>query len=581
MLSDWVAAGATRAFGNDDPLLDWLDVYGESAGFQRDDQLAGYEPCTDFLAFITRQARLFEAAVLRCLAETAPVTVIATMPEDVQSDAKYEQTLAAMASGRPLISQAVLRNPQRKTYGAADLLVRSDVLQQLFPELLSEDDARVGSARLGIGQHYRVVDVKFTTLSLLKDGHLSGAQSDYMAQVWIYNEALGQMQGFEPPAAYVLGRGWSTSGDRGRSCLERLGRVNRDYVFNRGGGALEDLVSDALAWVRRVRQQGGGWQVLPVPSVPELYPNMNHTEDQPWHEAKKRIANELEELTGLWYVGAPGRQAAHRAGVKRWSHPEATAALLGVSAARAATLDAILAVNQAKDGPLIVPEHVLSAEERWREPGPLEFYVDFETVSNLADDFSRLPDQGGQPLIFMIGCGHVEDGQWRFAQWTVDRLDEESEARIIDAWLEHMATLSEGLPEPYVLHWAPAEPINYELDYASAKARHPDKDWPDLRWFDFLNKVVRPEPVVVRGAMAFGLKAVARAMRQHGLIQTEWTEGPVDGLGAMVGAWSCAEEACARGCRLIDVPLMQSIANYNQVDCRVIQEVVGYLRANH
>jgi predicted RecB family nuclease len=227
-----------------------------------------------------------------------------------------------MRSGCPLIGQAVVRNAERRTFGAPDLLVRSDLLHRLFPDLIAEEDARIGALALGIPYHYRVVDVKFTTLSLLKDGHVSGSQAHYMAQVWLYNEALGLMQGFEPPAAYLLGRGWSNK-------------------------------------------------------------------------------------------------------------------------------------------------------------------------------------------------------------------------------------------------------------------RHPEKDWPELRWFDFLNRVVKPEPVVVRGAMAFGLKAVARAMRQHGCIQTEWTDGPADGLGAMVGAWSCAEEAAAAGVRLLDVPLMQDIGHYNEVDCRVMQELVSYLRANH
>jgi hypothetical protein len=214
----------------------------------------------------------------------------------------------------------------------------------------------------------------------------------------------------------------------------------------------------------------------------------------------------------------------------------------------------------------------------------VELFVDFETVSNLADDFTRMPEEGGQPLIFMIGCGHLEDGEWGFAQFVTDRLDEASEERIIDAWLAHMAEVTERLApgtNPWILHWSPAEPINYEADYRSAKARHPEKGWPDLHWFDFLNRVVKAEPVVVRGALAFGLKAVAGSFRQHGLIETQWTDGPTDGLGAMVGAWACAAEAEATGCRLIDVDLMREIARYNEVDCRVMQEIVDYLREHH
>ena len=37
--------------------------------------------------------------------------------------------------------------------------------------------------------------------------------------------------------------------------------------------------------------------------------------------------------------------------------------------------------------------------------------------------------------------------------------------------------------------------------------------------------------------MGFGLKTVARSMKHHGLIETDWHDGVTDGLGAMVAAW--------------------------------------------
>ena len=42
------------------------------------------------------------------------------------------------------------------------------------------------------------------------------------------------------------------------------------------------------------------------------------------------------------------------------------------------------------------------------------------------------------PLIFMVGCGHVEDDQWKFSCLIADRLEESSEVAIIDAWIAHM-----------------------------------------------------------------------------------------------------------------------------------------------
>ncbi len=111
--------------------------------------------------------------------------------------------------------------------------------------------------------------------------------------------------------------------------------------------------------------------------------------------------------------------------------------------------------------------------------------------------------------------------------------------------------------------------------------RHPGKDWPTPRWFDFLSQVVRSQPVVVRGALDFGLKGVAKAMHSHALIDTIWGDGPTDGLGAMTGAWACAAEAAERGCTMPETELMQEIARYNQVDCKAMMEIVRYLRGQH
>ena len=50
----------------------------------------------------------------------------------------------------------------------------------------------------------------------------------------------------------------------------------------------------------------------------------------------------------------------------------------------------------------------------------------------------------------------------------------------------------------------------------------------------------------MRGALRLGLRRVAQAMHKLGLIETKWESGPVDGLGAMVGACWCAGEATKR-----------------------------------
>lgn len=578
---DWVPAGAVRNWCGGDLLVDWLAEYGERHGFRRDDQLPGYDRSFDLPRYLMDQGRRFEQAVIVDLQSRWPVTRIATRPDEARSLAAAEATWDAMKAGAPVIASAVLRDPERRTFGVADLLVRSDVLGELCLDAFVGDQLELPVAAMRHGRHYRVVDLKFSTLHLLKDGGLGAGELDVLAQAWIYNEALGRIQGYTPPAAYVAGRAWRQGPDRGDRCWERLARVPRDTYVRSRDDDLGSLVARALAWIRRLRTEGAEWRVLPLPSVPELWPNMKANGDFPWHNAKVAIAVQLAELTLLPRVNADLRAAAHTAGVTRWDDGRTSSALFGIDGAHARTLDGVIGVNRDPGDP-VRPSRVTADGERWRTAATVEAFVDFEFVHDLDDDFRSFPRKGGQALIFQIGCGTYAQARWSFRQFTVDDLVADAEARMIDAWVEHLRELAEAsrvrVEDVRLVHWSGAEPTTLETAYNSARTRHPDREWPALGWYDLYARVIVAEPVVVRGAFSFGLKSIARAMRSHGLIGTEWQEGLADGAGAMAGAWTAAADSRARGRSLSESPVMHEIARYNEVDCRVMAEILDYLR---
>ena len=498
--------------------------------------------------------------------------------------AAAEKTFQALCEGRPILHQAVLRDAETRTYGAPDFLIRSDIFDDLFPGHITSEEAAVSAPDLGNSPwHYIVVDAKFTTLHLLAGGQIgnSGSGPAYKAQLYVYNRALARLQGYTPREGFLLGRGWDQTKkgvkSRGTNAMERLGPVTM-------AADIQAQVDLACEWVRRLRTEGASWSPLPTPTIPELWPTSGDG-GFPWEKATSQIARELNDLTQLWWVGSEKRDVAHTKGITSWRDPKATAEALGVTGnTTGPTLQAILDINQTEDGPPVSPAQVRTAEDEWRPVPFLEFYVDFETVNNVNDDFSMIPEQNGQNLIFMIGCGHMQKGNWVFQCFTVDRLDEASEAEAIDRWLAHMAAVSRSLGEPEqprIIHWSFAEPVNYEEAYDSARERHPDKGWPKVNWFDLWARVVRTEPVVVRGALNFGLKSFARALHSHGLIETSWGDTKVDGLGAMTGAWWCEKEAARQGCTLSDIDLMREIARYNEVDCKVMQEIITYMRSYH
>ena len=581
---DWVAAGETRNWCKNDLLLDWLDEYPMVHGFARDDERVGYDETFDLGRFLMRQGRAFEKAVLADLAQRWELVRITHRPDEARALSAAIATVEAMQAGVPIIAAGVLRDPQLRMFGVVDLLVRSDVLGQLCPGAFLGDPLELAAIGLSHGRHYRVIDVKFKTLDLLRNGGLSTSPSDLdtLAQAWAYNEALGRIQGYTPPASYVAGRAWKQGDERGDRCWERLARIPHDTVVRGRGTDLREAVQQAQAWIRRLRTEGAEWRVLPLPSVPELWPNMKADQDGPWHDAKVKIGAALADLTLLPRVNATHRARAHDLGVTRWDDPRVSSELLGISSENeAAIVDAVLAVNR-PGGETVRPERMVVSTQVWRQRAPAEAFVDFEFLQDLNDDFAAFPRKGGQSVIFQIGSGTYQGGVWKFEQFTVDELSLAAEAKMIDGWLAHLyAVAAEAgcdIGAARLVHWSPAETSNFERAYDNARARHPDREWPVLTWFDLLHEVVQAEPLVVRGAFSFSLKPIARSLHALGHIQTHWGDGLADGAGAMAGAWNAAVEAKRKGIALGATKVMGEIARYNEVDCRVMAEILDYLR---
>ncbi len=205
----WVSATAIRNYLLEDTLVDWLDEYGRSNGFRPDCEAEGYDPRTDFSEFVFRKAAAFETTVLGHLNTFIKVTTIGRSGENGRQLANADDTVRAMEAGVPVISQATLWDPESRTYGIADLLIRSDELRRLVPDALSAQEAiEPATALPGARWHYRVVDIKFKGLDLLVNGDLGNGGSDraYKGQLFVCNRALARIQGFLAPASYLIGR---------------------------------------------------------------------------------------------------------------------------------------------------------------------------------------------------------------------------------------------------------------------------------------------------------------------------------------------------------------------------------------
>ncbi|AYV83533.1 MAG: hypothetical protein Hyperionvirus8_17 [Hyperionvirus sp.] len=584
----FVSATGIRNYMMNDPLLDWLDRYYVDLGFgdgvgsvevKRERGVTNKKE-REKLNILFENGNIFEKAVLSELQEKykGEMVVVGKNWKDVNRES-FNKTVEYMRSGVPIIAQAVLFNDSNNSGGMADLLVRSDYLNKIFGREII--DATDHERQV----HYRVIDIKWSQLHLCANGKLirnSDKISAYKGQLAIYNCALGNAQNYFPPSAYILGHGWKYEkhGDKfnGHSCFDLLGEIAFDG-FDREVIA---RTAEAIKWIRDMRENGGKWKLVP-PSVEQLYPNMSNSNDTPWGKVKEAIARAIQELTLLWMVGPKNRARGHKNGIFSWSQKECNAKSLGIEGKKIApVLNKIIQINQSENK-LLEPDVILNNDFDWQNAKELNFYVDFETVNGC---FLKKPtnvhnNHSESNIIFLIGMGFMdENSEWKFKNFRMRSLSLECEAEIIDAWMAAIDSEIESLElrekrrgRARIFHWGNAEFVSINL--ANRRNNNKWSEWMNpekVMWIDFC-KIFQNEPIVVKGVFRFKLKDIAKSMYKLKMIQSTWdeTSGISDGFVAMVNAIEYYSSN--------DRSIMTRIESYNETDCKVICEIVNFLRS--
>jgi hypothetical protein len=539
---------------------------------------------------------------------------------NARSQQKFQETVRAMKRGVPIIYSGVLHSPRLKYYGVPDLIVRSDYLEKIvsyFPKDNTLDFSAFWSTSGSSGEarnyHYRIVDMKWSTLLLRADGeHLLNAERfpAYKAQLWIYNEILSEIQEYHAPKAYLIGRKFKYTSKgiqyKGNHSFDRYGVINFLTVD-------EDIamkVQEGVEWVRAVRREGAGWNTIRYPlSRKELYPNMSNHSDWPWHGVKEYLSTRNGDITALWMCGVKQRDCAASHGIYSWTDPRCTVDTLGVDGPMVRPLlQKILQINQplpdSKElvDPLLAvvdvyPPFIKNNMGGWKTPREIEYFVDFETINDVFDGMETLPASPESPcLIFMIGVGWTEAGNpgvWNYKSFIVNSFTKEEEQRICKDFVNFVRGMT---PEGSSLyHWSPAENHVWESSTAggeegnqssnvwSRRCNRDDYLFIERQWFDLLRLFKNPqEPIVIRGALGFGLKDITKALYNHGYISKTWGEsGCQSGQQAMFLAKKASDKAIATGIPLSNTQEMMEIRKYNEIDCRVLWEILSYLRKFH
>ncbi len=551
----WVSATKTHNYMLNDSLCDWLKLYGKTRNIKYKHKIRLFE--NNFKEFIINKGIEFENKVINYFKKSFNCVKVA----DFYTVTDAKKTIKHMKNGIPIIYSAPIYNSHNKTYGIVDLLVRSDYINKIFNDnIIPTKLEKLKAPNLKGKYHYRVIDIKFSTLNLASDGkHLlnCGRIPAYKSQLYIYNEAISEIQGYNPYCAYICGRRWKYTKNKtnysGDCCNDKLGIVdfsNYDYNFI-------DKSKQAINWYRNVLDNGLNWTVYP-PTNNNMYPNMKSDSGE-WNELKKKIAKNNGEITMLWNCGVKNRNLALKKGIKSWHNKDCNSKILNINGERGEIIDRMININRNEEE--IIDYKELSGE--WLEnDNDNDMYVDFETINDLCEPIDNIPYQKNFNNIFMIGVGMRRNSEWYYKSFICRDMTKQEELRIITEFIEFYNNHN----KPRVYYWCAEEKFwNSSCKYHNIHY--------NIDWFDMC-KQFKQNQIVLKGCFGFGLKDIVKKMYEYGMINTTLESECSNGMMAMVKAWKCYNT----NTNPISSHIMKDIEKYNEFDCKSIYDMINYFR---
>ena len=557
---EMVSGSEIRNYMLDDGIIDYLKMYWKETPDYDKFTKKLFAGGNNFEEYIINEIKKFH-----CVTKKIAEHYNCRKPE------KFQETIEQMKKGVPIIYQGLLHNYDDKTFGLPDLLVRSDYINTLYGyDVITKEEENIGSPLLGTPWSYYVIDIKHSTIPLAKDGFtVTNATSmmPYKGQIYIYTQALNRIQGTFINKGFIMGKKYEWINGKHTNPFTKLGVVEYDME-------LKNKVKDACKWIRDVRKYGKDWVLGPIPSRPELYPNLKNKMDAPWGEIKKEIADNLHEITLIWHCSVEHRKILHSKGIFKWSDPRCTAENMGFSDTKTSRIiDKILDINRSENDK-ILPKKVIFEREKWLHPNinTLELFLDYETII-----------KDTRPYIFMTGIGYMENNIWKYKDFTLPELTDVCESTVQNEFINYILNLIDSHKKNKVIfyHWSHAETVS--LDKYIKKSQENANEFNRLKYsFYDLNKVFINEPIVINGAFNYSLKTIIKALYNMGHINTTWPESICgDGLQALVLAEDLYEEKrIFPNMNILENDIMKEIIEYNQIDCKGIWELLRYMRKN-
>ena len=372
---------------------------------------------------------------------------------------------------------------------------------------------------IATGDGYSMFTVEYSTISLNSKGELvnNGVQKYYKFKNWMMKMQCIR-DGFNIDHSFILGRRYKKVKEVVHDGFDFL--VENKETYN-------DLLNSANTHLSNLHEYTIG---------KDIFPNMKTKTDFPWHNAKKIIANRINEITLVTGCSNRDRNELILQGISSYedvSNPM---------------------VHNTRD--------IINTECDTLPEDENMLFIDFETVTSVYDDFSTFPKSNGKAYIFNIGLGHIVNGDFSFESYMAEDL--QGEFQIVADFVKFIDNLPGG--SVTFVHWTDIERRMLK-DVLQTYGLTINKI---VKWVD-LHAYFKKSKVYVRGCYNYKLKFVSRSLHKMGLIRSEWSNSFADGLGAMTAFINYISTTDK------DHRILEEIAHYNMIDCRVLWEIYELL----
>ena len=540
----YISATEFENFCKNDKIVDWFTVLS-----QKFDLL---ENCRIHpLIFLFQKGIEYEEKVINLIRQktSLPLQKHSSLPTSREynkpvnhSNEKKDMKMVfqAMQRGDSIIYSPYLCDRKECLRGIPDILIRNDYIATLF----GEDYAPCGKmSRTIFGDYYYLpIEIKFSSIYLDKsDKYILNINRSkfYKTQLFTYCKILGELQGFVPRYAFIIGKRTVSHDKTIHDSIQKPGLIDYHYRDNN----IVEGFYEGLEWLRSVKKDGVNWSMNH-----RLFPNMKN--DHPiYQEDKKYISDKIGgDITEIWQCSTKNREKAFENGIFSWKDPRLNSDILGIADSYKESVDNIIKINRGELGEYY-PLHFSKNIHNFKKVKN-EMFVDFETVRDSLD----LDTFGEDEFIFLIGVWY----NGKYTSFMMKTLDKDEEIRVVSEfytfWKEN------GSPQCWCWY--------AEKEMWDRSMKRNDKTF-TIPWVD-LYEVFYGEHFVVKGCKNFKLKSYVKTLSKLGKISAEMPPDSCgNGLDAMLAAWKYYHS---------NIGSLTDVIKYNELDCVYLEKLLEFIR---